>query len=219
MTDLQGAVVLVVGGNGGLGSRISAFLSQSGATVVTASRASGWDLRDAEAPQRLVDQVTSSHDRLDGVVIAAGVVAFGPVSELRDDTLDELFTVNTTGPIRLIRSATPALASAAKAGGSPFIVTLSGIVSEAPTAGLAAYSAAKSGLAAYTVAATRELRKSGIRIIDARPGHVETELSKHPIAGEAPTFPQGLDPEVVAARIVRAITDDERDLPSTAFAG
>lgn len=219
MTDLQDAVVLVVGGNGGLGSRISALLSQSGATVVTASRESGWDLRDAEAPQRLIDQVTSSHHRLDGVVIAAGVVAFGAAAELRDDTLDELFAVNTTGPIRLIRSATPALAEAAAAGGSPFIVTLSGIVSEAPTAGLAAYSAAKSGLAAYTVAATRELRKAGIRVIDARPGHVETELSKHPIAGEAPAFPQGLDPDAVAARIVRAITDDERDLPSSAFTG
>lgn len=217
MTDLQGAVVLVVGGKGGLGSRISTLLSQGGATVVTASRESGWDLRDAGSSQLLVDQVTSSHGRLDGVVIAAGVVAFGPASEVRDDTLDELFAVNATGPIRLIRSATPALAEAAKAGGSPFIVTLSGIVSEAPTAGLAAYSAAKSGLAAYTVAATRELRKAGIRIIDARPGHVETELSKHPIAGEAPSFPQGLDPEAVAARIVRAITDDERDLPSSAF--
>jgi cyclic-di-GMP-binding biofilm dispersal mediator protein len=217
MTDLQGAVVLVVGGNGGLGSRISTLLSHSGATVVTASRESGWDLRDADVPQRLVAQVTSSHDRLDGVVIAAGVVAFGPAAELLDETLEELFAVNTTGPIRLIRSATPALAASAKAGGSPFIVTLSGIVSEAPTAGLAAYSAAKSGLAAYTVAATRELRKSGIRILDARPGHVETELSKHPLAGESPAFPKGLDPEAVAARIVRAIADDERDLPSSAF--
>lgn len=217
MTDLNGAVVLVLGASGGLGSRMSDQLTEAGATVVRASRSSGDDLRDAAMPARIVSSIEQEHGRLDGVVIAAGVVAFGPADGVTDATLDELTEVNTLGPIRLIREATPLLASAARGGGSPFIVTLSGIVSEVPTAGLAAYSASKSALAAFTVAATRELRRAGIRIVDARPGHVETSLSQHPIAGTAPKFPAGLDPDTVVARIVRAIVDDERDLPSTAF--
>jgi cyclic-di-GMP-binding biofilm dispersal mediator protein len=67
-------------------------------------------------------------------------------------------------------------------------------------------------------AASREMRRIGIRLVDARPGHTETELSKHPIAGVAPAFPPGLSPEHVVSRIVAGIENDERDLPSGAFA-
>jgi hypothetical protein len=37
------------------------------------------------------------------------------------------------------------------------------------------------------------------------------------VAGTAPAFGSALDPDDVAARIVRAIVDGEKDLPSTAF--
>ncbi|WP_198417668.1 SDR family NAD(P)-dependent oxidoreductase [Cryobacterium fucosi] len=90
-------------------------------------------------------------------------------------------------------------------------------MSESPTANLAAYSASKAALAAFDKAAGRELRRTGIRILDARPGHTETGLSVHPIAGEAPRLPAGHSPALVARRIVDAILADEPDLPSTAF--
>jgi NAD(P)-dependent dehydrogenase (short-subunit alcohol dehydrogenase family) len=218
MSDLNGDVILVLGASGDLGSRLASVLTAAGATVVHASRSTGHDLRDVTMPSRILATIHQEHGRLDGVVIAAGVVAFGSADTLSDATLNELFDVNALGPIRVIREATPLLAESSRAGGHPFIVTLSGIVSEVPTAGLAAYSASKSALAAFAVAASRELRRSGIRILDARPGHTETSLSQHPIAGTPPAFGPGLDPDVVVARIVRAISDDERDLPSTAFA-
>lgn len=217
MTELTSAVVLVAGATGGLGSRLQNQLAARGAVVVGAGRGTGFDLRDEGATARLIADIRRDHDRLDGVVIAAGNVAFGPAEELADATIRDLFDVNALGPIRLIRDAMPLLAESGQAGHDPFIVTLSGIVAETPTAGLAAYSAAKSALAAFVTASSRELRKAGIRIVDARPGHIETELSKHPIAGVAPTFPPGLDPDVVAERIVNAIVNDERDLPSSEF--
>lgn len=224
MTDLAGAVVLVVGATGALGGRLSQRLAAAGATVVEAGRGADAgsgvlhvDLREAGAAASVVRSVVEAHGQLDGLVIAAGVVAFGGIDELRDETLGELVQVNTTAPIELIRSAWPALAESATAGRSPFVVTLSGIVAEAPTAGLAAYSASKAALHAFTVAGSREARRSGIRLIDARPGHTETALSQHPIAGQAPAFPAGLDPDAVADRIVTAIVEGERDLPSSAF--
>jgi cyclic-di-GMP-binding biofilm dispersal mediator protein len=117
------------------------------------------------------------------------------------------------------RAALPALTASATAGNAPVVVTLSGVVAEAPTAGLAAYSAVKSALHAFGVAAGRELRRIGIRLVDARPGHTETELSLHPLAGERPAFPAGLAPKAVARRIVDALAGDEKDLPSTSFQG
>lgn len=220
MADLSGSVVLVVGATGGLGSLLSQQLEAAGATVLRSGRTSATlaaDLRDDSAAATLIEAAAAVHGRLDGLVIAAGVVAFGPASDVSDATLRELFDVNTLAPVRLVRAATPHLAAAAQSGGAPFVVTLSGVVAESPTAGLAAYSASKAALAAFTQAASRELRRASIRIIDARPGHIETALSTHPIEGTAPAFPAGLAPEAVAARIVRAIVDGEKDLPSGAF--
>lgn len=220
MTQLDGAVVLVVGATGGLGRRITAELEDAGATVVGTSRAGGPGLVVADLERDLsglVPHVVATHGRLDGLVIAAGVVAFGPLTEVSDAAVRELHEVNAQGPMRLIRDATSALAESAAAGREPFIVTLSGVVSESPTAGLAAYSASKSALAGFVSAATRELRRLGIRLVDARPGHTETGLATHPIEGTAPAFAPGLDPDAVAARIVRAIVDGEKDLPSSAF--
>ncbi|WP_309615385.1 SDR family NAD(P)-dependent oxidoreductase [Salinibacterium sp.] len=222
MADLSGSVVLVVGATGGLGSLLSQQLEAAGAIVLRSGRTMATlaaDLRDDSAAATLIEAAAAVHGRLDGLVIAAGVVAFGPASEVSDATLRELFDVNTLAPVRLVRAATPHLAAAAQSGGAPFVVTLSGVVAESPTAGLAAYSASKAALAAFTQAASRELRRASIRIIDARPGHTETALSTHPLEGTAPAFSAGLAPEAVAARIVRAIIDGEKDLPSGAFSG
>lgn len=226
MTTLEGSVVLVLGASGGLGARIAEQLADAGATVIRAARnpetltgpdAFLADLVDEQAAASVVTAAIGAHGRIDGVVIAAGAVAFGPIGELADDTLRELFAVNTLAPIRLIREALPHLTESAAAKRDPFIVTLSGVVAEAPTAGLAAYSASKAGLAGFMKAAARELRRAGIRALDARPGHTETGLVTRAIAGTAPAFPTGLDPDWVAERIVRAIADGEKDLPSTAF--
>lgn len=226
MTVLTDAVVLVLGASGGLGSRIAAMLDDEGAIVVRAARRpeslSGpdaylADLRTEQGAASLVAAALQAHGRLDGVVVAAGVVAFGPAAEVSDATLAELLEVNLVGPIRVLRDAADALAASADAGREPFVVTISGVVSESPTAGMAAYSASKAGLAAFVSATAREYRRRGIRVLDARPGHTDTGLATRAVAGSAPAFGTALDPDDVAARIVRAVVDGEKDLPSSAF--
>lgn len=217
MTNLQDAVVLVVGATGGLGSRIADQLESSGAVVVRSSKSAGHDLREPSVIREVLGATSAEHGRLDGLVVASGVVAFGAAAELEPATVDELFSVNTTSAIQLITQSQPYLAASAKDGREPFVVTLSGVVAETPVAGLAAYSASKAGLAAFVVAAAREYRRAGIRLVDARPGHTGTSLSEHPIAGSAPRFGEPLDPDQVAARIIKAIVDGEKDLPSTEF--
>jgi cyclic-di-GMP-binding biofilm dispersal mediator protein len=98
-------------------------------------------------------------------------------------------------------------------------VGISGVIAEQNLPGMATYGASKAAVRSFNEALTREARRSGIRVIDARPPHTETGLSSRAIAGDPPKFPVGLDPTKVAQRIVRAIADGETDLPSTAFAG
>ncbi|MEO8108319.1 MAG: SDR family oxidoreductase, partial [Actinomycetes bacterium] len=175
------------------------------------------DLRDPETSVRAAAAAVAEYGRLDSLVVASGVVAFGQVGDLPDEALVDLFLVNTLAPVRLLRAALPHLVASARDGRSPFIVNVSAVVAEQPTAGMAAYSASKAALTAYDVAAGRELRRAGIRLIDARPPHTETGLAERPLAGTAPRLPPGLDPDAVAARVIAALLDEERDLPSTSF--
>ena len=231
MENLRGKTILVLGGSGALGSLLTSRISALGAQVMATttnndrgahipSVASPRLLLDLENPasiEVLVNYLIQSGAQIDGIVNATGVVAFGPASELSASTLTKLSAVNFTGPIALISGLLPALKASAAAGKEPFVVNISGVVAESPMAGLAAYSATKAGLWAFGQALTREVRKDGIRVIDARPGHTETGLATRAIAGTAPAFPTGMTPESVADRIIRAILGGENDLPSTAF--
>jgi short-subunit dehydrogenase len=227
MTDLAHKHLLVVGATGGLGSAISRELARAGARLTLSGRDAGRlaklasdlgpasigtvaaDLADPTTPARLAS--AADGETLDGLVLAAGVVAFGALTELDDDDLDQLFLVNVLGPIRVIRALTPQLSRGAT------VVNLSAVVAESPTAGMAAYSATKAAVTGFDRALALELRRSGVRVLDVRPPHTETGLADRPIAGDAPRLPTGKRAEDVARRIVQAIVDDEKDLPASAF--
>lgn len=228
--QVTGRSIVVVGATGGLGRPIARRLADRGARLTLVARdadrlaatgvpglAVAADVRRAGAAERIVERASTEYGGIDGLVFAAGVVAFGAVADTPDDVLIEVFTLNALAPIRLLRAALPALGASASAGREPFVVHISAVVAEQPMPGMAAYSASKAALAAFDTAAARELRRSGIRLIDVRPPHTETGLAHRPIAGAAPRLPQGLVPQAVADRIVAAIVDGERDLPSTAF--
>jgi cyclic-di-GMP-binding biofilm dispersal mediator protein len=224
-------VFVVVGANGGLGSRISRLLAAQGASLLLVARDSqrlaalsdigsvvSLDIRKSDAAKRVVGAALETFGRIDGVVFAAGIVAFGSAVDTPDDVLIDVFTTNALAPIRLLRAAAPSLIESAEQGRDPFFCTISAVVAEQPVAGMAAYSAAKAAMTAYDTAAARELRRSGLRIIDVRPPHTETGLATRPRHGEAPRLPEGLSADTVAERIVRALRDGERDVPSSAFA-
>ncbi len=216
--DLNGAVVAVVGATGGLGREIVTTLAVRGATVVRCNRSGGpdsdlaIDLRDSRAGDLLVEHVTATHGRLDGVVIAAGIVAFGDLVDTDDVVIEELFLTNTMGPMWLAKRVAPALQAT-----SGFFVNVSGVVAEAPMPGMAAYSASKAAAAAATEAIRREFRRMKVSVIDARPPHTETGLATRPIHGEAPKMPVGLEPATVAERIVTAIEQGDSAVASTDF--
>jgi short-subunit dehydrogenase len=223
--SLDGASVVVVGASGGLGRHIARQLADCGALLTLAARdraaleSLGFDapvvtadIRDAEAGAAIVAAALSARGRIDGVVNAAGVVAFGSLADTGDDVIEELFLTNVLGPLWLMRAAIPALTES-----RGFIANISAVVAEQPLPGMAAYAASKAALTAADRALTRELRAAGITVTDARPPHTETGLADRPIAGTAPKLREGLQPEAVAARIVAAIRAGEREIPAEAF--
>ncbi|MBB83505.1 MAG: short-chain dehydrogenase [Deltaproteobacteria bacterium] len=222
--DLEGASVVLAGATGVLGAEIGRQLIKAGARLTLFARDEAklaqldlpgprvvGDIADVDACTECVWEAVTRFGRIDGVVNATGVVAFGPLAELTDETLDELVTTNLIGPVRLMRTVLPEL----EKGG--FLANLSAIVGERPTAGMALYSATKAALSAVDAALARELRARKIDVIDLQPPHTETGLASRPIAGEAPRLPAGKDPESVAQRVVDAIRKRERVVPASEF--
>ncbi|MFM8908227.1 MAG: SDR family NAD(P)-dependent oxidoreductase, partial [Actinomycetota bacterium] len=213
--ELNGRHVVVVGATGVLGASIARQLAAQGARVsaivrdhtrldgASVSQYALADVTDAAALRTAIASVAP----FDGFVNATGVVAFGNVVDLDDATLARLFAVNSIAPMVMLRECAPQMAD----GG--FFVNISGVVATQPVGGMAAYSASKAAAWAAVSAASRELRRRRIDVIDARPPHTETGLATRAIAGVAPKIPQGLDPETVARRIVDAAAAGERDLP------
>lgn len=217
MPALTNKTILVIGYTGGLGSQITHQLQIAGANVLGASRAQ-FDLNDENSIEQFCAAVNSSDSNIDGIVIAAGLVAFGSAQETPSAVTTRLMQVNFLGQVSLVQKLINKLTASASAGKNPFVLSVSGVIAENPMAGLASYSASKTALLGYAQAAAREFRKLGISWIDARPGHTETGLAGRAIFGTAPAFGAGLAPEKVAKRIVEAILNDEKDLPSTSFA-
>lgn len=225
---LSDAVVAVIGASGALGTIISHELAQRGAKVLLVGRSEERlrevglegativeaDLTDATAGDSVVQAARDNHGGLDGVINAAGVVAFGNLADTDDAIIEELFMTNVIGPLWLMRRVTPLLIES-----KGFVVNISAVVAEKPMAGMATYSATKAALTAADHAMGRELRKSGIDVYDVRPPHTETGLVNRALVGQAPKLPEGLAPEVTARRIVDAIEAGQFDVAASEFSG
>ena len=231
MSELQGRQILVVGASGAFGNEFCTQLEAVGANVIGTARNAYsavrlqpqleqrllLNLEDPQSIQTLATYLTASQTTIDGIVLASGLVAFGSVAETSAAVLQRLTQVNTLGQIDLVQQLLPSLVQSSTAGRSPFVVSISGVIAERPMAGLSAYSASKAALHAYATAAQREYQKLGIRWLDARPGHTESGLANRAIAGTAPNFGVGMAVDLVIGRIIKAVLDDEKDLPSGSF--
>ncbi len=165
--ELRGAVALVTGGNGGLGSRICHALAREGvslAVMYAASReaaesmaaeiagrhqvqavAMQCDIADAASVQALVGQVTARFGRLDILVNDAAyniAIPFPQLDDLTDEVWEKVMAVNLTGPMRLTRAVAPLM----KAQGAGRVVNIASVAGLGPTGSSIAYAVSKAGL-------------------------------------------------------------------------
>jgi cyclic-di-GMP-binding biofilm dispersal mediator protein len=222
--SLSGRSVLLAGASGGIGTALARELDRRGCTLTMVGRDLGrlsqvpapgarhaLDLRTPGACAQAIRAAIDHAGRLDVVINAVGVVAFGPLAELSTDGMEELFLTNTFVPIMLAQAALGHLAP----GGA--IVNISGVLAERNLPGMAVYGASKAAVRSFDEALARELRRDDIAVLDARPPHTETGLADRPIEGHAPKLPTGLPPERVAVVICDALERGASALASSDF--
>jgi len=175
---------VVTGGSGGIGSEVVAELRARQWNVTSLSRSEGCDVADE-------DQVVSAFSRiesLDALVHCAAVLIKGPFAEMSVEDWDEQLGAGLRGAFLCSREAFRRMR---RRGGSIVMVSsLSGVAGAEKFPGMAAYVAAKSGLAGLTEVLAVEGRQHGIRVNAISPGSVDTKMLR--IAGvEGPALAAG----------------------------
>ena len=168
-------VAVVTGGSGGIGSAIVDGLQAKGWSVTSLSRREGCDVSD----EKQVKAAFARVEALDALIHCAAVLIKRPVTELTAEEWDVQLGAGLRGAFLCSREAFRLMR--AHGGSIVMISSLSGVAGAEKFPGMAAYVAAKSGLAGLTEALASEGRELGIRVNAISPGAVDTPMLR--IAG------------------------------------
>lgn len=115
------------------------------------------DLMEEASAISLADAVIEHYGRVDILIHLMGGYQSGALAGLDLETWEYMLNLNLRAAMNLLRVCLPYLT----ANGWGRIVTLSSVLADRPTVQSAAYSAAKAGLEALTLAAAQEVRDKG----------------------------------------------------------
>lgn len=213
---LEGQVAIVTGAGRGIGGAVALALAREGAGVALAARSradlaavagaireSGGsalaiptDVTQDGAVEALVEQTAGALGRIDILVTAAGVAAFGPVAGTKPADWDGMLAVNLRAAMVCCRAVLPVMQRQRRG----TIINVGSIAAKRAITGSAAYAATKAGLAAFSAVLAEELRADGIRVGMVVPGAVDTPLWDSLPGG--PDRARMLRPEDVARAVV-----------------
>lgn len=154
--DLGNRVVLVTGGNRGVGLGISRQFIAAGATVVTCARSESdpvgaahytCDVREPAAVTALVERIVTEHGSLDVLVNNAGGAPYALAADGSDNFHAKIIGLNLLAPLSMMRAANAVMQQQADGGA---IVNISSVSAIRPSPGTSSYGAAKAGLDSLT---------------------------------------------------------------------
>lgn len=230
---LDGRVALVTGAAAGLGRAEAVGLAQSGADVVVGDIASGpavdetidlvkhagaravfveGDVGERSTADAMFAAAEREFGRVDIVVNNAGIVRDRMLFNMSDDDWDAVVHVHLRGHFLLTRTAGAYWRAQSKQVGAPVYGRLVNTSSEAGLLGpegQANYAAAKAGITALTLSASRALSRYGVRANAICP-RARTAMTEN-VFGDAPDGQvDPLSPDHVAA-LVRYLASPAAD--------
>jgi short-subunit dehydrogenase len=229
----QPRTVLVIGASSGIGRAAAQQLAEQGARLVLAARSPDsleqarqecvgrgavevlvvpTDIGDRAAVDALFDAAGQRFGRVDAVVHAAAVLAYGVFEDVPPDVFDRIITTNITGTSNVARSAL--LRFSEQGGGS--LVVVGSVLGKIATPYLSSYCTSKWAIHGLVRTLQIEARtKPGVHVSLVSPGGVNTPI--YDLAGSYTGRPGNppppvVSPERVARSVVAALDSPGRDI-------
>jgi 3-oxoacyl-[acyl-carrier protein] reductase len=178
----MGRVVLVTGGNRGIGAAIAEAFLAAGDRVAVASRSGAapvgthgfvCDVSSTESVEACFAAVEEQLGPVEILIANAGITKDGLLMRMSDADLDEVINTNLIGAARLARRASKTMLRQ-KRGRIVFIGSVVGLLG---SAGQTNYAASKAGLVGLARSLAREVGSRGITVNVIAPGFVETDMT------------------------------------------
>jgi NADP-dependent 3-hydroxy acid dehydrogenase YdfG len=188
---LEGKVVLIFGGAGGIGSEAARELAQRGARIaigdideqklgnvmntLTPAEARAYlvDVTDKDAVQSVVSAVVRDFGRLDVIINGAGIMLIRPMAEVNTAEWEMTIDLNIKGSLWAIAAALPIFLRQ----GSGHIINLGSVHGlKVFSPGGAVHSGSKFAIRAISEGLRAEMATTGIRVTTVTPGAVNTGI-------------------------------------------
>ena len=187
MGKFENKVVVVSGGNSGIGlASVKSFLNEGAKVVFSGRRQEALDEVSKELSgnfkavladqsvvadnKKLIDAAVNEFGKIDVVFANAGIAHMVPAEQISEEHFDAHFNTNIKGPAFLVKEAIPNLNDGAN------IIFNTSIVNQKGFEASSIYSATKGALRSYARVLTTELAPRNIRVNSIAPGPIETPI-------------------------------------------
>ncbi|HCP73719.1 MAG TPA: hypothetical protein DIU08_03660, partial [Ktedonobacter sp.] len=233
LTNFAEAVAVITGGASGIGFATAQALHNRGAHVVLAdinqqglqqaeeqirqhnpggsSNVSSipTDVTSEQQIQALMRQTVETYRRIDLVVTCAGIGSGGPIDLFTASEMQRMMNINFMGTYHCVQAALPAM----RRQQSGHFVFLSSVAGKLGAPLLTGYCATKWAIRGFSSALRAELHCTGIGVTTVYPAWVETPMiHQEENAMQLLNVHALLTADQVAAEILQAVTEDQRDL-------